>query len=139
MIHKINFQVKTDLTASSQVMEWFKQLNEPPLDKVVWWQCQTLLQEAFINIVEHAHKGLPQETPVELEATRSNEFIEILIWSYGLAFDLEQKLQETPEIEEIEGERGRGLRIMSLLADELSYKLVEGDRYCLYIKKYYTN
>jgi serine/threonine-protein kinase RsbW len=129
--------VNTDLTASSLVMEWFQQLNEPPLNNTIWWQCQTLLQEAFINIVEHAHRGLPQETPIVLEATRNNDFIEILIWSYGSAFDIEQKLQETPDIEKIVGERGRGLKIMSLLADELSYERV-GERYCLYIKKHYS-
>lgn len=127
--------MNTDLTASSQVIEWFEQLNNPSIDNLIWWQCQTLLQEAFTNIVEHAHRGLAQETPVDIAAVRDDNFIEISIWSYGRSFDLEQKLKELPEIEEIEGERGRGLKIMSLLADEISYKPVESDRHCLRIKK----
>ncbi|PPS41427.1 anti-sigma regulatory factor [Chroococcidiopsis sp. TS-821] len=136
MFKKIKLQVNTDLAATLQVISWFEQLNHPPVTDIkIWWQCQTLLQEGFTNIVEHAHRGLPQETPIILEAIRNSEAIEIYIWAFGIAFDLEQKLKELPDIEEIEGERGRGLKIMSLLADEISYKQIAGDRYCLYMKK----
>lgn len=136
MFNKINLQVNTDLAAAIQVLAWFEQLNEPPLaDLKIWWQCQTLLQESFTNIVEHAHKNLPSTTPITIEAVRSERLIEIWIWSYGTAFDLDQQLQETPEFEDLIDERGRGLKIMSMLADEMSYEQTSGDRYCLYIKK----
>lgn len=57
--------------------------------------------------------------------------------SYGQPFDLEQKLQETTELEENDEERGRGLRIMAALADELRYEPTADNRYCLLMRKYY--
>lgn len=137
MLHKINIRVNTELTASDQVILWFEQLNQPPLPDVIWWQCQTLLQEGFTNIVEHAHKNLLPETPIIIEAVRSEQSIEISILSYGPSFDLQKKLQVLPQFEDNENERGRGLKIMSMLADELSYKSIKDNRNCLIIKKYY--
>ncbi|KYC36663.1 ATPase [Scytonema hofmannii PCC 7110] len=136
--YKIFLKVHTNLTVSSAILSWFEQINQPPLlDKKILWQCQTLLIEGFSNIVEHAHKNLPMETPIEIEAVRSEECIEIRIWSYGEAFDLKQKLQEIGSLEENEEERGRGLKIMAVLADELKYEPTVDNRYCLFIRKYY--
>ncbi|MEH2412601.1 ATP-binding protein [Nostoc sp.] len=138
MKNKIYLKVNTDLTASPQVLSWFEQMNQPPIpDKQIWWQCQTLLMEGFTNIVEHAHKNLPIETPIEIEVVRLDKYIEIRIWSQGEPFDLEQKLRQTPEFEENEQERGRGLKIMSMIADKLSYEPTVDNRYCLFISKYY--
>nr|WP_026134798.1 anti-sigma regulatory factor [Scytonema hofmannii] len=138
MNYKIFLKVHTNLTVSSAILSWFEQINQPPLlDKKILWQCQTLLIEGFSNIVEHAHKNLPMETPIEIEAVRSEECIEIRIWSYGEAFDLKQKLQEIGSLEENEEERGRGLKIMAVLADELKYEPTVDNRYCLFIRKYY--
>jgi serine/threonine-protein kinase RsbW len=136
--NKIYLKVNTDLTASHQVLSWFEQMNQPPiLDKNIWWQCQTLMMEGFTNIVEHAHKNLPVETPIEIEAVRLNEYIEIRIWSQGEPFDLEHKLQQTSEFEDNHQERGRGLKIMSAISDKLSYEPTVDNRYCLFISKYY--
>ncbi len=136
--NKIYLKVDTDLNNSTQVLSWFEQINKPPIpDAKIWWQCQTLLIEGFANIVEHAHKNLPVETPIELEAVRSSEHIEIRILSKGPAFDLEQKLQEVSEFEDNYQERGRGLKIMSEMADQLTYEPTEDARYCLFISKYY--
>ncbi|MCW5313170.1 ATP-binding protein [Nostoc sp. KVJ3] len=138
MKNKISLKVNTDLTVSHQVLSWFEQINQPPIpNKEIWWQCQTLMIEGFTNIVEHAHKNLPLETPIEIEAVRLNEYIEIRIWSQGEHFDLEQQLQKTSEFEENEQARGRGLKIMSVIADKLSYKPTGDNRYCLFISKYY--
>lgn len=138
MKNKIYLKVNTDLTASPQVLSWFEQMNQPAiLDKTIWWQCQTLMMEGFTNIVEHAHKNLPIETPIEIEAVRLDEYIEIRIWSQGEPFDLEQQLQQVSEFEENEQERGRGLKIMSAIADKLSYEPTVDHRYCLFISKYY--
>ncbi|OUL29539.1 ATP-binding protein [Nostoc sp. T09] len=138
MLNKINFIVNTDLTAASQVLSWFDRINHPPIpDTKIWWECQTLLMEGFANIVEHAHKDLPIDTSIELEAVRFSERIEIRIWSQGKAFDLDKKLAELSEFEDNELERGRGLKIMSVIADRLTYKQTADNRYCLYICKYY--
>nr|WP_230966071.1 anti-sigma regulatory factor [Nostoc sp. NZL] len=126
------------MTASPQVLSWFEQINQPPIpNKQIWWQCQTLLIEGFTNIVEHAHKNLPIESPIEMEAVRLDEYIEIRIWSQGEPFDLEQQLQQTFEFEDNVQERGRGLKIMSTIADKLTYEPTGDNRYCLFISKYY--
>ncbi len=138
MYHKIHLLINTELAASAQVLSWFEQLNQPLLpDAEIWWQCQTLLQEGFTNIVEHAHQNLPPQTPIEIEAVRLNEHIEIRIWSQCEPFDLEQQLRETPEFEDNDNERGRGLKIMSAIADELSYDPTADNRQLLFIKKCY--
>lgn len=138
MNHKINLKINTEIAASAQVLSWFEQLNQPPFtDTQIWWQCQTLLQEGLTNIVEHAHQNLPPQTPIEIEAVRLNEHIEIRIWSQGKPFDLEQQLRETPEFEDNDNERGRGLKIMTAIADELSYDATADSRQLLFIKKCY--
>lgn len=138
MKNKIFLKVNTDLTASPQVLSWFEQMNQPPIaDKQIWWQCQTLMMEGFTNIVEHAHRNLPIETPIEIEAVRLNEYIEIRIWSKGEPFDLEQQLRQISEFEDNEQERGRGLKIMSAIADKLSYEPTIDNRWCLFISKSY--
>jgi serine/threonine-protein kinase RsbW len=136
--YKIFLKVDTNLTASSAILSWFEQINQPPiLEQKILWQCQTLLIEGFTNVVEHAHKNLPVETPIEIEAVRSENSIEIRIWAYGKAFDLEQKLKEIGHLEANEEERGRGLKIMAALADDLRYVPTADRRYCLLIRKLY--
>ncbi|MBN3891431.1 MAG: anti-sigma regulatory factor [Nostoc sp. JL31] len=138
MNQKIYLKVNTDLTASPQVLSWFEQMNQPPIpNQEIWWQCQTLLIEGFTNIVEHAHKNLPIETPIEIEAVRLDKYIEIRICSRGQPFDLEQKLRQTSEFEGNVQERGRGLKILSAIADKLSYEPTADNRYCLFISKSY--
>jgi serine/threonine-protein kinase RsbW len=52
------------------------------------------VSEAFTNLVHHAHKNLPRETPIELEITVFNERLEIKIWDRGEPFDFQAKLKE---------------------------------------------
>jgi serine/threonine-protein kinase RsbW len=138
MNNKISLKVYTDLNLSSEVLTWFEQINQPPIpDKKFWWECQTLLIEGFANIVEHAHANLPIETPIDLEAVRLNKSIEIRIWSQGKAFDLKEKIQNLADFEDNLQERGRGLKIMTILADQLSYEQMPDHRYCLFISKSY--
>ena len=136
--HKISIKVNSEITASEEIFFWFKQLNSPSItDKVMWWHCETLLHEGFANIVEHAHKDLPPQTPIALEAKRCEKYIEICIWFYGPIFNLEKKLKEIPPLEDNESEGGRGLRIMDELADWLSYDRVGDNLNCLRMKKYF--
>lgn len=138
MNNKISLKVNTDINAYSEVLAWFEQMNQPPIkNQEIWWQCQTLLIEGFTNIVEHAHKNLPLETPIELEAVRLNEQIEIRIFAQGEPFDLEQQLAATLELENNYDSRGRGLKIMSTIADQFSYEPTKDKRYCLFMCKNY--
>lgn len=141
MTQKIFLKINSDLNASSEVLSWFEQINQPPFpEPKFWWECQTLIIESFTNIVEHAHKNLSKETPVEIEVLRLEKHIEIRIWSHGKFFDLEKELQEVCEFEDNYQERGRGLKIMSTIADKLSYEPASENRYCLFISKcYYSN
>ncbi|WP_204368431.1 ATP-binding protein [Neosynechococcus sphagnicola] len=59
-------------------------MNQPPItDKRIWWQCQTVFKEAFDNVIDHAHKDLPLDTPIEIEAVRTVHQIELRIWDFG--------------------------------------------------------
>lgn len=137
MCHKISIEVNSEIAAPEKIFSWFEQLNKPPIPNIaIWWQCQTLLQEGFTNIVEHAYKNLPSKTPIVLEAERSKKYIEICIWSHGPIFDLKQKLREIAELEDNYSERGRGLKIMDQLADKLSYERTADNLNCLRMKKY---
>jgi len=51
--------------------------------------------------------------------------------------DQEKQLEITSVLEDNDQERGRGLQIMSSIADKLSYKLTDDNRYCLFISKHY--
>ncbi|MBD1215430.1 MAG: anti-sigma regulatory factor, partial [Dolichospermum circinale Clear-D4] len=134
MNHKIYLKTNTDINATSEVLSWLEQINQPPFNnQTIWWELQTLVVEGFINVVEHAHKKLPRETPIELEVIRLEEDLEIRIWSFGEPFELEKQLQITSALEDNDQERGRGLQIISSIADKLSYKLTDDNRYCLFI------
>lgn len=133
---RISLQTNTDPGAATQLLSWFEQLNQPPIaDQNAWWQCQTALKEGFDNVVNYAHQGLPQETPILIEAIRWPHSIEIRIWDQGLPFDLERQLQVMPNLEDNEGEHGRGLKIMKKIADYLSYQRLPDQRNCLVIIK----
>lgn len=135
-IQKIYLEVPTDISASVQVLSWFEQINQPPIyDKIFWWKCQTILIEGFTNIVEHAHKDFSIETPIELEVTRYEKNIEIRIFSFGKPFNIKQKLKTIPELDNNYNERGRGLKIINAIADELSYEVQSDNRCCLFISK----
>lgn len=138
VIKKISLRVKTDPNTAEQLLSWFESLNDPPfLNTNVWWQCQTVLKEGFDNVIEYAHRSLPPETPIDLEATRFPQTIEIRIWDHGSPFDLTGKLAESPKLEDNTQDHGRGLRIMEQIADHLSYERTLDDRNCLLVIKHY--
>ena len=99
-LQKIALQVSTDLKELDQVLQWFNQLRHLPISQRVLMQCQLILAEGFTNAVRHAHRGLSWETPIELEIAVFNERIEMKIWDYGQAFNLEAKLSELKKLEQ---------------------------------------
>lgn len=92
-----SLQANTDLNELENILQWFKQLEHLPIPKTAWVHRQLALAEGFTNAVRHAHKGLPLETPIELEVTVFNERLEIRIWDCRQLFDLEAKLRELKE------------------------------------------
>ena len=128
--------VKTKLSELEEVLLWFSSLQDL-IPKAVWWQCQTVLAEGFTNAVRHAHKDLPVETPIEVEATIFKGRLEIKIWDRGEPFDFEAKLRELMEmdIDPLERESGRGLIFMGSLADRVTYTRTADERNCQLIVK----
>ena len=75
-------------------MQWYEQLEHLPIPQRILDQCKLALIEGFTNAVRHAHKGMPIETPIELEVTVFNGRLEMKVWDYGQPFDLKARLRE---------------------------------------------
>lgn len=73
---------------------WVEQLEHLPIPEVVFQQSKLLAIEGFTNAIHHAHKTLDSETPIDLNISVFNERLEIEIWDWGEAFDLQPKMQE---------------------------------------------
>lgn len=146
-LHHAHLQVKTDLNALEQVLEWFDhQAKRDPVPEIVWMKCELALAEGFTNAVRYAHQG-EAEFLIDLEITIFSEWLEIRVWDFGSPFDLYQALRqkllkelldrrETGEMDLSEG--GRGIKLMWKIADLLRYTRTSGDRNCLLILKHYS-
>jgi serine/threonine-protein kinase RsbW len=132
-----NLQVKTTLTALEEVLFWFEGIAFPLIPYDIFHQCQIALTEGFTNVVRHAHRALPETTPIELQVRIFSPWIEIKIWDRGEPFDLEKALESVIKMhaDPLEHEGGRGLIFMSKLTDELHYIRLDDQRNCLVMKK----
>jgi serine/threonine-protein kinase RsbW len=140
ILKQIHIKVATDAAIANQIMTWFEALNHPPLaNSAIWWQCQTAFKEAFDNVFDHAHKDLPPETPIEIEAIRFLQRIEIRIWDYGDYFDLQQTLKDLPDLAQNLQSGGRGLKLIAKVMDDWSYMRTDDERNCLLLIKQYEN
>jgi serine/threonine-protein kinase RsbW len=97
IIKQIQLQVNSDLAVLEDVLAWYQQLEDQPIPKPIWWQCQIALAEGFTNAVNHAHKQLPCTTPIHLQVTVFHESLEICIWDYGPPFDLKAQFNNSPQ------------------------------------------
>ncbi|MGF1460913.1 MAG: ATP-binding protein [Leptolyngbyaceae cyanobacterium] len=129
------FQALSRSEEIERVLDWFNGLKPAHLADDIWCACQTLLGEGFDNAVCHAHRQLPADTPIMLEAAICDSSVILKIWDQGPAFDFEGKLQTVPTAIAVEAERGRGLNILSQLAEHLSYVRVADGRNCLTLIK----
>lgn len=130
-----SLRVPTDLNALARVLDWFDGLESPVVPQRVWLQLKTALAEAFTNAVRHAHEGTSELT-VEIQFEQTAKSLELKVIDSGPQFDLQAKLQELPDVD-LNATGGRGLRLMSCIADELSYVRLEDDRNCLSLVKHY--
>ncbi|NJL49869.1 MAG: ATP-binding protein [Leptolyngbyaceae cyanobacterium SM2_5_2] len=138
--HTNQIEILTDPTALKSVLAWFDQFQASPIPRQIWLQCQLALVEGFTNAVRHAHAGLPANTPIHIEVSVSAQAIDIRIWDQGPGFDLNEVLKtklkaDGTQIEQDEG--GRGLKIMYLVADQLTYD-VDQQGNCLHLHKTYA-
>ncbi len=134
IFQKISLNIDSDLRNLAAVLSWFEAVRPLLNDDMVWQQCRIAMVEAFTNAVRHAHRELPQETPVCLEAILEEDVLVLKVCDRGAPFDLEHYLRHLPP-SSLDAEGGRGLRLIQDIADQLSYRR-DGDRgNCLQIVK----
>jgi serine/threonine-protein kinase RsbW len=132
---RISLQVTSDLESLEAVLLWFDQLRHPGIAEVIWLQCRIALAEGFTNAVRHAHRQQPRDTPIDLQADRFDDRLEMRIWDRGVAFDLLAYIAALPHQIRLDAEGGRGLRLLQDIADRLSYGR-DCERNCLTIVKW---
>ena len=133
-----HLQVKTELEALKEVLQWFEALVFPLVPQKIGWQCEVALVEAFTNAVRHAHQDLPETTPIDLEVELLPNSLEMRIWDRGQPFDIQAKLRKgEKEANSMEKEGGRGLQFIKKLTDELQYLNLPNRRNCLVMRKHY--
>jgi serine/threonine-protein kinase RsbW len=134
----ISLQVNTDLNELAKVLDWFEYMSHDAMPKSDWLRCKTALAEVFTNAVRHAHKNMPQETPIDLEATLTENTLEIKVFDFGTGFDLSDKLSDLDDVD-INALGGRGLDLINQIVDVFRYERASsGDRNCLRMIKYYV-
>ena len=135
-LDSFQLQVQTEPEDIIKVLTWFEALKQSFIPTGAWLECQTVLGEAFDNVVCHAHKTMPKETPIQLKVEIFNNSMIIKIWDYGSGFDLEKYCQQK-EQQPVDryAENGRGIEIISEVADYFSYTRQSDKRNCLVILK----
>lgn len=126
----------SQVEAVPKILEWLEALNLE-LTAAVLWECRIILVEGFTNAVCHAHQGHPEARSVDLKIEMWADWLEIQIWDRGDPFDLPAMLEAMRRQNESEPLRygsGRGLLLMKLVSDHLSYER-RGDRNCLVARK----
>jgi serine/threonine-protein kinase RsbW len=131
------FETTTDPKALKALLVWFDQFQTAPIPHKIWLQCQLALTEGFTNAIRHAHAGLASDTPIRIEVTVSENDIDMRIWDQGPGFSFDSMLDNKLSVNRQDAEGGRGLKIMYLVADELSYEPLDGQGNCLHIHKTY--
>lgn len=125
-------QVKTSLEELTNVLDWFNGHYQEKLARSVLIKSQTILAEAFTNVVRHAHRDKQAETPIEIVVCLQDQQIEIQVWDYGPEFDLGQQLRKSEPIDS-EASGGRGIWLIASLTDRLYYQRTSDNRNCLHM------
>ena len=129
--------VDTNLEDLTPLLQWFIQFRDDLGDEMVWLQCEIALVEIFTNVVRHAHKHLPPETPIQIDLALTPQLLELRVWDYGQPFDMKNHMKQLPDRINPDQEGGRGLFIIKEVADTLSYDR-HGAKNCFVITKKLT-
>jgi anti-sigma regulatory factor (Ser/Thr protein kinase) len=137
-LQTIFLQVTTSLNELLPVLNWFEQLPHKSVPNADWLGCKTALAEIFTNSVRHAHRDMPPDMPICLEASLSDSAIEIKVFDFGAGFNLSEKLSTAAEID-VMALGGRGLYLIDQIADLFTYNKTTDGRNCMRIVKYYVS
>ena len=136
VIQTIALQVNTDLNELTKVLDWFEHIPHDTMSKRDWLGFKTAIAEVFTNVVRHAHQNMPKETPINLEATLTENTLEVKVFDFGTGFDLSSKLSNLDDVD-VNALGGRGLALIHHIVDLLSYERI-GDRNCMLMIKHYS-
>jgi cellulose synthase (UDP-forming) len=133
-----HLQTKTHYDELSQVIAWFNSLKPKFVPDAVWLEIQTALGEGFDNAVCHAHKHLPENTPIDIHLFIYPHTIQIEVLDCGIEFEFESRLLQLPDQVCEYAERGRGLLILQKIVDHMSYTRTSHQRNRLLLIKSYS-
>ncbi len=97
-IHHLTLEVPSDLDQVTILADWFAQFRDSPLPDQLWLEAQIGLVEAFTNAVRHAHRDLPPQVPVRVEAQVQPAFFTLRVMDHGPPYDLEAALLAHAEL-----------------------------------------
>lgn len=138
LIKSSQIRVESKLEFLPDILDWFEQFNLEITQGTTWLHCQLALVEAFTNVVRHAHKNLPDHTPIDIEVSLFKKELILKIWDYGESFNLKEKLKSLSENQlndDLESEGGRGLILIQKTIDKISYTRSSDQRNCLILVK----
>ena len=138
-LQKIKFEVPGDLQELDGLLLKFDRIHQNFIPCRDWLQCRLALAEGFTNAVRHAHKNIPKEIPIEVEVILKRSSIEIKIWDYGSAFDLQNFINRTAKKHRTWLSSGRGIPLLNKIADRLDYQRTKQQKNCLIIFKKFDN
>lgn len=128
-------QIKSSLLEVDYLLAWFHELAYSSVSELEMIQCQTVLVEAFTNVVRHAHYNKPEETPVDIEVKIFPDQLELSVWDQGDGFDFEQRMNQLPELPDLDSLGGRGLFLIKRMTDQAHYRVAD-QRNCLILIKH---
>lgn len=138
MVERDHLTVRSELTLLNRVQQWFEQFCLQYVFKFGWTENQVYrvnlaLAEGFTNAVRHAHRFLPPETTIEIEASLWADRMEIRIWDYGNPFNPDAIVEPKPGTPQV---GGYGWFLLRRLTDQVVYERSPDGRNCLLIVKY---
>jgi serine/threonine-protein kinase RsbW len=135
VLRKIEIEVASDLNALDRVLLQFNQIYQDYIPERDWLECRLALAEGFTNAVRHAHRHLSKDIPIKIEILLTDQTIEIRIWDWGAAFDLQEFIARKSQRTSAWLTSGRGIPILLKIADHLDYYRTEQEQNCLLIVK----
>ena len=138
VLKRIEIKVNSSLQELDSVLLQFNQIYQEFIPNRDWLTCKLAVAEGFTNAVRHAHKELPTEMPIKIEAVLKPTALEIYIWDFGNPFNLKKYIENSSQTNDNWLGSGRGVAILAQIADRLEYRRVDDKRNCLIIVKQFS-